>query len=110
MLDVFNVFFYLHLILEISEKKLAFRRSLCQGASGSRRRVQRRGIFVLGKTFSRRNTFAFQGKMTRHSAERPAVWRVGGFQIHPELNTVAVRVFRNAARRPTVAAAGRLFG
>lgn len=25
------------------------------------------------------------------------------------LNTVAVRVFRNAARRPTVAAAGRLF-
>ena len=51
----------------------------------------------------------FQGKMTRHSAERPAVWRVGGFQIHPELNTVAVRVFRNAARRPTVAAAGRFF-
>ena len=49
--------------------------------------------------------FVFQGKMTRHSAERPAVWRVGGFQIHPELNTVAVRVFRNAARRPTVAAA-----
>ena len=47
--------------------------------------------------------------MTRHSAERPAVWRVGGFQTHPELNTVAVRVFRNAARRPTVAAAGRLF-
>ena len=98
--------FYLHQILEISEKKLAFRRSLCQSASGSRRRVQRRGIFVLGKTFSRRNTFVFQGKMTRHSAERPAVWRVGGFQIHPELkNTVAVRVFRNAARRPTVAAA-----
>ena len=54
--------------------------------------------------------FVFQGKMTRHSAERPAVWRVGGFQTHPELNTVAVRVFRNAARRPTVAAAGRLFG
>ena len=98
--------FYLQLILEISEKKLAFRSSLCQSASGSRRRVQRRGIFVLGKTFSRRNTFVFQGKMTRHSAERPAVWRVGGFQIHPELkNTVAVRVFRNAARRPTVAAA-----
>ena len=27
-----------------------------------------------------------------------------------KVNTVAVRVFRNAARRPTVAAAGRLFG
>ena len=109
MLDVFKVF-YLHIILEFSEKKLAFWRSLCQSASGSRQRVQQRGLLVLCKTFFRRNTFVFQGKMTRHSAERPAVWRVGGFQIHPELNTVAVRVFRNAARRPTVAAAGRLFG
>ena len=80
-----------------------------QSASGSRQRVQQRGILVLCKTFFRRNTFVFQGKMTRHSVERPAVWRVGGFQIHPELNTVAVRVFRNAARRPTVAAAGRFF-
>ena len=29
MLDVFKVFFYLQLILKISEKKVAFRRSLC---------------------------------------------------------------------------------
>ena len=33
--------------------------------------------------------------------------RFGGPSVR--LNTVAVRVFRNAARRPTVAAAGRLF-
>ena len=33
--------------------------------------------------------------------------RFGGPSVR--LNTIAVRVFRNAARRPTVAAAGRLF-
>ena len=71
--------FYLQLILEISEKKLAFRRSLCQGASGSRRRVQRRGIFVLGKTFSRRNTFRISRKndVAQHEKTRClARWRL----------------------------------
>ena len=33
--------------------------------------------------------------------------RFGGLSV--KVNTVAVRVFRNAARRPTVAAAGRFF-
>ena len=71
--------FYLQLILEIPEKKLAFRRSLCQGASGSRRRVQRRGIFVLGKTFSRRNTFRISRKndvAQREKARCLARWRL----------------------------------
>ena len=32
-----------------------------------------RGIFALRKTFFRRNTDVFQGKMTRRSVKRPAV-------------------------------------
>ena len=34
---------------------------------------RQRGIFALSKTFFRRNTDVFQGKMTRHGVKRPAV-------------------------------------
>jgi len=35
---------------------------------------RQRGIFALSKTFFRRNTDVFQGKMSQRSVKRPAVW------------------------------------
>ena len=53
------------------------------GYSSNWRCDRQRGFFTLSKTFFRRNTVVFQGKMTQLSAKRTAVRVRWQFQIHP---------------------------
>ena len=55
------------------EKKNWMKALFALGVSENSQCDRQRGIFALSKTFYRRNTDVFQGKMTRHSVKRPAV-------------------------------------